>query len=73
MHKPTPGKDESPTSWKKPETIIDSYIEGDKVTHNGFEWTAVGNGAIYHEPGVTDPIMGDRWIKTESAGSDTEG
>lgn len=72
MGKPTPGEDGNPPAWKKPETILDSYISGDKVTHNGFEWDAVGNGAIYHEPGVTDPVMGERWDKVETPDSETE-
>ena len=72
MNKPAPGEDGNPPEWKKPTTILDAHIQGDKVTHNGFTWVAVGSGAIFHEPGVTDPVMGDRWDKVDGPVSESE-
>lgn len=57
-------------AWVKPSSIVSAYIEGDTVTHLDQPWIAVGLGAIMHEPGTADPVMGERWDLVEA---DAEG
>lgn len=51
-------------AWKQPDNITQAYIDGDTVTHDGKTWQATGDGAIMHAPGITHPIMGERWTQT---------
>ncbi len=47
--------------WVLPTSIVDSYLEGEVVSHEGRYWRATGAGAIMHAPGTEDPVMGFRW------------
>lgn len=48
--------------WKRPTSIIDSYIIGDSVTYNGERYIAQGQGALMYAPDEVDPIQGILWI-----------
>lgn len=56
------GQDHDVPAWVKPETIMDAYINGDRVTHGGDTWTANAEGALYVAPGTLDPIRGQVWV-----------
>lgn len=49
--------------WKKPTSIVDSYIIGDTVTYNGERYIAQGQGALMYAPEEVDPIQGVCWLK----------
>lgn len=59
------GTAEEPEAWAAPTSPMDAYISGDYVTHDGATWRATGNGGIYAEPGVDDPIQGAVWQKLD--------
>ncbi|MDK6565905.1 hypothetical protein QP222_05710 [Corynebacterium pyruviciproducens] len=70
------GVDDQPPAWKKPTSVIDAFIKGDRVEHKKSIWAATGDGIIRAEPGVTDPVSGDVWEKftpdTTSDGSSAD-
>ena len=47
--------------WKRPTSIVDAYIIGDSVTHNGRRYLAQGQGALMYAPDEVDPIQGVYW------------
>ena len=59
---PEPGDE-----YVKPTSIVTAYIAGDVVTYNGKLYQAYGAGAIMHEPGVENPVMGHRWTEVTDA------
>lgn len=59
---PEPGDE-----YVKPTSIVTAYIAGDVVTYNGKLYEAHGEGAILHEPGVENPVMGHRWTEVTDA------
>lgn len=51
------------SEWKRPTNIVDSYIIGDSVTHNGKKYLAQGRGALMYAPDEVDPLQGVVWIE----------
>lgn len=60
----TPDKGED---YIKPTSIVTAYIAGDEVVYEDTLYEAHGEGAIMHEPGVENPIMGHRWNEVTDA------
>lgn len=60
----TPGKGDE---FVKPTSIVTAYIAGDVVTYGDTLYEAHGEGAIMHEPGVENPVMGYRWNEVTDA------
>jgi len=48
--------------WKQPTSIVDAYIVGDSVTHEGEKYLAQGQGALMYPPTASDPIQGVCWV-----------
>lgn len=74
------GVDETPTTWKKPTSVLDAIIAGDRVKDSkGRVWEATGAGIVRVEPGKTDPVSGEVWQAytmaepVEPAGAGAEG
>lgn len=66
---PTPG-----AAYATPTSLLDAYIAGDTVTHGGKTWLAVGQGAIFTNPGEADPLQGEVWQEAaEGQDSTAEG
>ena len=72
--------DEAPTAWKKPTSVLDAIIAGDRVKDTkGTVWEATGAGIVWVEPGKTDPVSGEVWqayataepVETAGAGAGT--
>lgn len=59
---PEPGDE-----FVKPTSIVTAYIAGDTVEYDGKLYEAHGAGAILHEPGVENPVMGHRWAEVTDA------
>lgn len=66
------GTVDAPETWKAPTSAMDAYIAGDYVTTGSKTYLAVGNGAIYAEPGVDDPIQGAVWEEATTDSADVE-
>lgn len=58
--------------WKEPTSIVDAYIIGDSVTHEGERYLAQGQGALMYPPNVDDPIQGVCWAPYNELDGDVE-
>ena len=51
----------NPKPWEQPTSPLNTYIAGDRVTHQDKTWVAIGKGTITTTPGVEDSVQGPMW------------